>query len=432
MAISGGAHRELAENVSAADWEPVRGEVALVRQQGILELPAGQRLHRPGQSLSHVRFSRNGESIAFIQHSSNTNDGAVGVFNLRQQRTAVLSDGWQSLWGLAWSPAGDEVWFTGSRDGRGRGIYAVTQEGRLRLLFRETGMLTLHDVARDQRMLLARDELEGGVLVIGKGVSQERNLAAYGGSLSVDLSSDGSAVLMTGTDQGTGSASVYLRKIDGSPPVRLGEGEATALSPDGKWALAIEYPSHTKLILHPTGPGQSRQIGSGFPYRWASWFSDSRRILAFASEPGKWRRLYVIDATEGTPKVIAHDARLLFRTHPVSPDGRTVFASGLDGSYRVYPVEGGSPRTIPGLAPADIPVRWAPGGRSIFVQTRNQSPARLYAVDVATGRRRLEMEFVPSDRAGLLPGSLLPSANGQVYAFQYARYLSELYLMAPS
>jgi hypothetical protein len=65
--------------------------------------------------------------------------------------------------------------------------------------------------------------------------------------------------------------------------------------------------------------------------------------------------------------------------------------------------------------------------RDVAVKVLPQS----YAIDVETGRRRLEKEYVPADRAGLLPGSLLPSADGRVYVLQYARHLSEPYPMDP-
>ena len=42
---------------------------------------------------------------------------------------------------------------------------------------------------------------------------------------------------------------VYIRKTDGSPAIRLGEGNGLSLSPDGKWALARLNSTLSPLIL---------------------------------------------------------------------------------------------------------------------------------------------------------------------------------------
>ena len=46
----------------------------------------------------------------------------------------------------------------------------------------------------------------------------------------------------------------YLRGTDGSPAVKLGEGDAQDLSPDGKWVL-VRQADATKLALVPAGTG---------------------------------------------------------------------------------------------------------------------------------------------------------------------------------
>ena len=49
---------------------------------------------------------------------------------------------------------------------------------------------------------------------------------------------------------------VVLRKTDASQTIRLGEGHAQKLSPDGKWAAAI-IAAPAQLVLYPTGPGEA-------------------------------------------------------------------------------------------------------------------------------------------------------------------------------
>ena len=52
-------------------------------------------------------------------------------------RKTTLSSEWKTLQGLAWSASGDEVWFTGSRTGKGgsSALHAVTLSGRERSVF---------------------------------------------------------------------------------------------------------------------------------------------------------------------------------------------------------------------------------------------------------------------------------------------------------
>ena len=305
--------------------------------------------------------------------------------------------------------------------------------GKERLLYRESSDLTLHDVAPDGRTLIGRDDMRAGVVMLGERFEHPRDLASHGPALNVDVSQDGSRILTADLDYSGArtTPAVYLRRTDGSPAVNLGEGNAMALSPDGKWALAIEHRSHRRLIVHPTGPGESRVVGPELPYRWATWFPDNRRILAAVADPATSPRVYAIDGVTGAATVLADDATLLLRTHGVSPDGRQFFARGLDGKYRIYQVQGGVPRVVPELAPLDHPARWTPGGKAVFVHTRTQSPARVWSVDVESGSRTLVQEFVPADTAGQIPGSLLPSADGRAFALQYVRWLSDLYLMDP-
>src|SRR5207247_199985 len=56
------------------------------------------------------------------------------------------------------------------------------------------------------------------------------------------------------------SGALWLRRTDGSPPIRLGEGAPVALSPDGKWALAVFTGNEPRLVLYPTGAGEPRQV----------------------------------------------------------------------------------------------------------------------------------------------------------------------------
>jgi hypothetical protein len=74
----------------------------------------------------------------------------------------VLSTGWECEEGLAWSPNGNEVWFSATHAGLQLQIYAVDLSGHLRLAFRALGGVTLQDIAPDGRVLMTRDDHRAG------------------------------------------------------------------------------------------------------------------------------------------------------------------------------------------------------------------------------------------------------------------------------
>ena len=68
------------------------------------------------------------------------------------------------------------------------------------------------------------------------GELRPRNLSHLDRSVAVGLASSGDTLLFN--EMGQGGRSVNLRRTDGSPPKRLADGYAWALSPDGKFVLA--------------------------------------------------------------------------------------------------------------------------------------------------------------------------------------------------
>ncbi len=74
------------------------------------------------------------------------------------------------------------------------------------------------------------------IVGLSAGDKAERNLTWLNWSFPIDISSDGKTVLFD--EQNIQPIGVYLRKLDGSPAVRIGEGGAYGFSPDGHWALS--------------------------------------------------------------------------------------------------------------------------------------------------------------------------------------------------
>lgn len=122
----GGAPRDVLENVLGANWDPTdpsSSRFVVVRrdpQSGAirLEFPVGRVLYESPGWISNIRFSPRGDKIAFLDHPLPDDSlGSVDVVDLGGHHKA-LSSGWAAEAGLAWSPPGDEVWFSATRVGR--------------------------------------------------------------------------------------------------------------------------------------------------------------------------------------------------------------------------------------------------------------------------------------------------------------------------
>jgi dipeptidyl aminopeptidase/acylaminoacyl peptidase len=426
--LSGGAPREVMENVQEADWSPDGTSFAVVRDAGDrrrLEFPPGKVLHESSGWISHARVSPDAARVAFVDHPTRgDNVGTVTVVDLSGSRKTFRASGAN---GLAWSAAG-ELWVAAG------GIIAVPLAGDPRVMFRAPGVTHLHDVADGGRILANWTSWRREIVSATPGETRERNLSWLDWSYPVDLSADGKTVLFDEQQQLTaaGEYGIYIRRTDGSPAVRLGDGHALGLSPDGKWALAVVGNSASgHLALLPTGAGEARALPkSGLVYETGTWFSDGTRILLSASEPGHGSRLYVQEIPDGLPKAISAEGVVMDNGRAVSPDGTRVVAKGPDGRIAVYPIGGGEPLSVPAVSSQDRPIGWAPDGLGIYVVNGTTLPARVDLVEAATGRRRPWKEITPSDPAGVLAvHPVLLTPDGKSYVYSYRRVLDDLFLV---
>ena len=138
---------------------------------------------------------------------------------------------------------------------------------------------------------------------------------------------------------------VYVRKLDGSPAVRLADGEGYGFSPDGRFALTVKLPERRPIVLVPTGVGESKTLDVGnITFAWANWFPDGKRILVNGREGGKGgARLFVLDVSGGGPKAISPEGVSILG-QSISPDGKSIVARGSDGRVAIYPADGAASR----------------------------------------------------------------------------------------
>jgi serine/threonine protein kinase/dipeptidyl aminopeptidase/acylaminoacyl peptidase len=432
--LGGGAPREVLENVQWADWSPDGTNFAVVREFGglsRLEYPIGKVLYQTGGWLSHPRISPKGDVVAFIEHPVRRDDaGSIAFVDLAGNKK-TLSTGWETAWGLGWSPKGDEIWFSSTRLGYGRYLSAVSLSGKERLLAREPGTLTLQDVAKDGRVLITRDVPRVGMVGMTAGSNKERDLSWLDWSAPKDLSLDGKKLLFTESGEAGGeNYSSYLRGTDGSPAIRLGDGVSFALSPDGKWVLSGLPKPPVQFTLLPTGPGEVKELQHDQINRLdAHWFPDGKRILFSGDEPGKGVRLYVQDLQGGPVKAISPEG-VNGSLVTLSPDGKQVALVGPDQKPALLTVDSGEMRSIPGLDVGDAPIAWTTDGRSIFVYRLGEVPATVYKLELATGHKQLWKQLVPPDVSGVTDiSAILITPDGNNFVYEYGRTLSDLYLV---
>ena len=265
--------------------------------------------------------------------------------------------------------------------------------------------------------------------VLAPGATAERDLSWLDLSAAKALSADGKVLLFSEESGSVGANyAVALRGTDGSPVIRLGEGSAEDLSPDGKWALGVIPTNPQQLMLYPTGPGEARRLERGgiLSYDSAHFFPDGKRVIACGHEAGKSVRCYVQAVEGGAPRPLTPEGT----SHGVvSPDGLSIVTRTPEG-LRVYPTAGGNPTTIPGTTRDDQIVRWHSDSRSVLAYRSSEVPAVVDRIEVSTGRREFVRKITAADPTGVLNvREVLMSEDGKAHAYTFRRMLSRLFLV---
>ena len=435
--MGGGAPRDVQEHVMEAGYAP-DGRLALVIQEidggeCRLEFPPGRVLYATPGWISHPRVSPAGDRVAFLDHPVLRDDsGSVVVVDISGKKT-VLSAGW--LWeeGLAWSPNGNEVWFSASKSGPALSIYAVTLQGRTREVLSVPGQLVVEDTASDGRLLVSRATVRSEVRSIVPG-ARERDLSWLDYSILDDLSADGKLVLISEESETVEPSLLCLRKTDGSPLIRLGEGCCGALSPDGKHAITSRvHVSPGQMTLLPVGTGTVRLLDRGpvDTYGFGNvlgWFPNGRKLLFLGSEASKPFRAYVQEISGGPPTPVFGAGFLpIFKL--ISPDEKSVPCQE-NQKWFLCSLENKEPKPLNGLGEGEYPARWTPDGRFLYVYDPATAPLRFFKVEVANGRRTPWKEATPSEPVGMNGVTRMAiSSDGQTIVYSFERILGDLFIV---
>jgi eukaryotic-like serine/threonine-protein kinase len=438
--LSGGTPREVLDNVQDADWSANGDSMAIVRyvpenNHWRLEYPAGKVLLDGINWMSHPKISPDGKWIAFADHENPGGDdeGSLAVIGADgKEKERKLSSGWTSLQGILWSPSGDEIWFTSTNTGSASNPRAVTLSGQVRMITNVPGGMWLEDL-RNGTVLAVTNHVRLGIRGMAPGGKEEHELGWFGWSQLRDISRDGRKILFEEEGDGGGpNYTVFLRDTDGSPPARIGEGVAGAISPDGKWVIT-KPAKGGPLSLVPTGAGESRQLThDAVSYGGVRFLPDGKRLLAVGIEAGHGGRDYLIDLSGGDSKPITPEGTAGVQ---ISPDGRSTVVRGSDGKRGIWALDGGGFHPIPGIESNDAVIGWTPDGESVYVVPNRQGAAaaksvKVSRVNVQTGKMEPWKTFGEETGAGVSTVSAPRlSSDGNAYAYIYQRILSEAYVV---
>jgi hypothetical protein len=263
----------------------------------------------------------------------------------------------------------------------------------------------------------------------------ERDLTWLLASAATGLSPDGGTVIFVdplSAPPTTAKQLIFRRTTDGAPAVPIGEGAAGALSPDGKWVVAL---SGDHLVLLPTGAGGTVALPQGSVVRFGAgkWLGDSKRIV-FTGDPGDNKsRVYIQEIPAGIPRQMTPEGVVLAGRAAVRDD--TSVLGRVGASWRLFAVSGGDGRTVPALRPADIPLQWSRDGRYVYTvdPTEGARPAAVdvFRVELTTGDRVLWKTLAPSDPVGVedMRGNVVITPDAQAYCYSYQRRLGDLFVV---
>jgi len=432
--LAGGSPRPILDDVRYADWGPDGKELMVERTvagRHRIEFPIGKVVYESAERIDTPRLSPDGRSVAFFEGSLSGGIALRLVENGGAARTLARLADW---WNLAWSPDGREIWYAAPEPGSPPGIsslQAISPSGKRRLLLRVPGLLELHDVARNGRVLFSqvrnRIQLDGVV----PGESSLRELSWLDASSAEDVTPDGKTILIVESGEGAGpNQTIYVRGTDGSAATPIGEGTGSSLSPDGRFVVSSVPNNPGKLTLLPTGSGSPRTLEFEGLQSVAGgvFLPDGKRLVIEAK--GQSPQVYVAPFEGGKPRPITPSGwKLTPFGNPVSPDGRLVVVMNGDGKSSLVPIEGGDPAPIPGLADGEFPIQWTADGRAVYTHRGGGLPARIWRLEIATGRKELFRELSPMDAIGVTSvEKIVMTPDGRGIFYSYRHNLSDLYV----
>jgi Tol biopolymer transport system component len=433
--LGGGAPREILEDVLDADISRDGKQFAVVRAPGgtqQLEYPIGKVVFKTAGYISHPRISPDGAQVAFQDHPLWGDDrGYLTLVDASGSARRITAET-VSEQGVAWAPDGREIWYAAFTAGA-RAVWAVTPGGTPRQIFQVPGDTVVCDLAEDRTLLFSHETIGAAQLVASPPGDPERDVSVAGYAVWGALSADGKTVAFS--EVSTGDYLVFVRRLDGSPAIEIGEGSTMGITPDARHVVALVPGQPTKIRVLPTGAGETRtfdvapvHVDSYF----VSWLPGAKEFVFLGHEGDAQPRAYRVSLDGGPARRATNQEGGEF-WNKVSPDGRSLLQApgvGDQGRAVIVDLVSGAVRSVPLLA-GDQPIAWDQDEKHIFVAQERDGGGTIYRVDLSTWRREVWKEIRPADLAGLLSvGRFYVTPSGNAYAYDAVRYLSALYTYA--
>ena len=430
-----GAPRPWLTDVREADWSPDGSTLAIVRDDGRndrIEYPIGKVLYTSSANgyVSDVRVSPDGSMVAFFDHQQRWDDrGWLKVADRGGQVRTLTGEYWGAE-GIAWTRDGKTIVYSAGDNGwdsfHPRGVPA-DGTSPARAVLQGVGLFIM-DIAPNGQWLVTENTDDRSIRALLPGDTTEREFPWLGAADTPDPTPDGTLLMFGDQSQSAGqNYAVSIRRTDGSTGIRLGEGSAIALSPDGTRALADIF-TPPQVVVYPVGPGDPVRLKRG-PLERASpraWL-DNARVVVCGNETGKAFRCYSQNLTGGDPVPLTPEG---FDVLAVAPDADSVAMTGQDQSVHLFSIRDQRTTAVPLSVTTDTVIGFSRDSRSLFLQPRDVLPARIDRFDIATGKRVLVREIAFGNTAGLMRLGVTRVLNdGAAYAYQYWRRTGRLFVV---
>jgi eukaryotic-like serine/threonine-protein kinase len=431
--VGGTAPRELLDDAYDADWAPDGEHLAVIdhkKDKWRVEYPIGKVLLETDNWISDIRVSPDGRNVAVFRHPAGSKDDRGVVLLLdRAGKQKVISQEWEALEGMAWTPNGKEIWYSAAESGDQYCVRASTLDGAERLVYCGTGGVRLHDIAASGKALLSTEARRSTMALIEHGEKEERDLPAIGMQIHPRVTPDGTEVVSTDPSQrGGADYSVYVQKVSGGTPVRIGGGGyGSDISNDGKWVL-VGMPGAPKgrVQIIPVGAGETQTLEwDGFQTSGANWFPDGNHILLFGNPEGQPLGLYITDRTGSTPEMLVKEAPTWA---DVMPDGENLLML-VDGDLVQRSLKDGSEKKLRTLPPGEVPVDWAKERNYLFTRILGPTEVRVNKIDLGSEKRETWQVFQPKNLEGtfLDMEEMSITPDGSRTVLSYMDQLGEFY-----
>jgi len=416
--------------VQAADIAP-DGTLAIVREEAgrcRLEYPPGTVRAVTAGNFGPVRFSPNGELLAFGEHPIECfSDSRVSLLDLRTGQVRVILGPADWIEGLAWN--GPELWCSASNT-----IVAVRPDGSTREVLKLPGYLVLEDVAPDGRVLLSRHDWRFGLLAFGEEGTPPQVISRGTWPWLEDLAADGRILFAEQVNPRTGG--IYLATSDGTPAVKVGGTEAVTFSSlafDRPWLATWRSGSPPHILLLPIGAGEPRELAvPGLEACIGLGWTRDGRILVSGFEAGKGKRIYALIPDSGALTPITEEGIYFdsFLPPKISPDGTRFLARAKEGVV-VVPLQerGGEPRLVTGVEFGEKVVGWCADSRHLFVVRWGPFPIQVWSLDPDTGQREVARTIDPEGYHGPPAMNLFLTPDGKRGVMQTHLFHSELFVV---